>query len=116
MGWLLAAAMLDSIASDLGRLRRRGLWKDHPCEMRKSVWYRVPCDLCLRPSLRNKQGQIEKKMEWFETPQMLLSEFRSQQIDLLFEMIRSATDGRVVLSRNFLIMKAKEKSMRPIGG
>ena len=103
---VLAAVMLNSLVSDLARLRRANLWQTHPAEMRKHRDYHTECGKIVAG--RHKTDL--RPVEWTETPQIILAELESRKLKLLFDVIASATNGRIMLSRRFVVRLAAIRS------
>ena len=85
--WILAYAILDSLASDMGRRRRQGLWVDHPDEMAGKRMLPV--------------GELPQ-------PDDLLKELHSLFVMELCEVIRADTCGRVQIGISNVVKLAKQ--------
>lgn len=82
--WIMAAAMLDTLADDLAATYAAGWWKDHPQEM---------AEVC-------------------NEARVLLKEFKSQSTELLLAIVRAATSGRVQISTGWLVRMARIKARK----
>lgn len=80
--WILAAALLDSLAEDLALTFAARWWRLDPCEMER---------VCHEASI-------------------LVKELRSQSVQMLHDLITSATEGRVKPGLGWLIRLAKGKA------
>lgn len=89
--WLLAAAMLHSLAEDLRFAFRAGRWVESPDEMARDVAW-VPTGTSEKPRL---------------LPAELAREYRSARVDDLLALIRQETGGAVRWNRSDIIRMAK---------
>jgi hypothetical protein len=86
VNWILAYALLDSLASDLKIRRKQGFWEQHPDEMEGKVAYPV-----------NEVPQ----------PNDLLRELRSAWFTRLCDIIFHDTRGTVRVGRSDILRRAR---------
>jgi hypothetical protein len=91
-GWVLAFALIGSLADDLAVYRRMGLWKTHPDEMVQSPrFYSVPAN---QPNIM--------------PPNALLKELRSRSLQNCFDEVFSGSCGAIRLNVGAVIRLAKK--------
>lgn len=92
--WVLAYALINSLADDLAIYRRMGLWDSHPDEMKTHpLFYSVPAN----------QAHLMP-------PNSLLKELRSDTVQQCFDEILSGTNGKHKLNQGAIIRLAKLNS------
>jgi hypothetical protein len=100
--WILSYAILMSLAMDLGKLRKLGLWRDNPNEMRESPWFHLPGDVIVKRDSPNS-----KASDWPDSPRHVLDQYNETVAPPLCEYITSATDGKVRVNQSNIIYLAK---------
>lgn len=85
--WILAYALLDSLAGDLAQRRKQGLWQDHPNEMR---------------------GKWHMPISGLPQPNDLLKELHSAVLVHLCELIYADTCGRIAIDLSNIIKLARQ--------
>jgi len=101
--WILSYAMIMSLAADLGKLRRLGMWKHNPNEMRDSPWFHLPCDVIFK-----RKNPYNKSSDWPDSPSFLLRQYNETVVPPLCEFIASATNGKVKVSQSNVVYMAKQ--------
>jgi hypothetical protein len=101
--WILSYAMIMSLAADLGKLRKMGLWKHNPNEMQESPWFHLPCDVILR---RGNSGC--KSSDWPDSPSFILRQYNETVAPPLCEFITGATNGKIKVSQSNVVYMAKQ--------
>ena len=96
--WLLAYAMLHSLAQDLAKLRAAGLWVRHPEEMRLSEWYHHPCAAIMAT-------QRLGASEWTDTPKMILEQYNTLTPKLC-DLITTETQARIRMAPSTVLRLA----------
>lgn len=100
--WILSYAILMSLAADLSKLRKIGLWKDNPNEMRDSPWFHLPCDVIFR-----RNNSSSKSSDWPDSPSFILKQYNESVAPPLCEFIGSATDGKIRVNQSNIVYLAK---------
>lgn len=100
--WILAYAILMSLATDLGKLRKIGLWRDNPNEMRESPWFHLPGDVILK-----HKSPGNKSSDWPDSPRAILDQYNETVAPPLCDFVTSATDGKIRLNQSNIIYLAK---------
>lgn len=93
--WLLAALLLDNLEDDLARAMVLGWWKQDPAEMS-----RLPF---LQDRILSEKARLQ--------PRLLAAEVESDAVQMLYDLIRAATNGRVAVGRGVLIRNARIKAV-----
>jgi len=92
---LLAAAMLSSLADDLGRYRRLGWWEDDPEEMRERIG--------------SDPGKTLRSAN-FPTPDVLLKELESEAVEMCSMVVRQFAPRSAMAGRGGIVRMAKVAS------
>jgi hypothetical protein len=103
--WVIAYALIQSLAADLAKLRKFGLWSVTPSEMRQSPWFNVPCSL-----IRKGGRGIAGESEWHDTPNFLLRQYEGALTLKLCAIISSSSNGAIQINQSDVLRLAKHST------
>lgn len=101
---ILAYAMMQSLADDLGALRRDGFWQQDPNEM------------LLHPQACYPRYMPGGSFNTMLSSTWLLKELQSEGVQVLYDIIKAASEGRVRVGRGTVVRMAKQASAVPARG